>query len=251
MGELALQSVDLSFGGLKALRGVSLALGGRGVIGLIGPNGAGKTTCINVLTGMIAPTAGDVTLDGQSLLGLAPSELRRRGISRTFQAGRLFSTLTVHENVAAAAVGLGCSRGQADKAADATLDWIGNAALGDRRASTLSYADQRRTAIARAIVEKPAFLLLDEPAAGMSQQEAIELGALIRRIHEELGVAVLLVEHNITLVFSVCDHIHVLDSGAEIAVGPPDAIRASTAVREAYLGTSLERQEAARAEVAA
>ncbi|WP_181183753.1 ATP-binding cassette domain-containing protein, partial [Mesorhizobium sp. CU2] len=115
MGELALQSVDLAFGGLKALRGVSLALGGRGVIGLIGPNGAGKTTCINVMTGMIAPSAGDITLDGASLLGLAPSELRRRGISRTFQAGRLFSALSVHENVAAAAVGLGRSRGQADK----------------------------------------------------------------------------------------------------------------------------------------
>jgi branched-chain amino acid transport system ATP-binding protein len=251
MAELALRSVDLAFGGLKALRGVSLVLDGREVIGLIGPNGAGKTTCINVMTGMITPTAGTINLDGASILGLAPHELRRCGISRTFQAGRLFSALTVHENVAAAAVGLGRSRSQADIAADSILDWMGIAALGGRSAAALSYADQRRTASARALVGKPAFLLLDEPAAGMSQQEAAELGILIRRIHKDMGVAILLVEHNITLVLSVCDHIHVLDSGVEIAAGGPDAIRASAAVREAYLGTSLERQEAARAEVAA
>jgi branched-chain amino acid transport system ATP-binding protein len=242
MGELALRSVDLAFGGLKALTGVTLTLG-YGVLGLIGPNGAGKTTCLNVLSGWISPSAGDVTLDGRSLRGLKPSEFRRLGISRTFQAGRLFSGLTVHENIAAAAVGVGQSRSTADSNADDLLAWMGIDMLTSRRADTLSYADQRRVAVARALIGRPSYLLMDEPAAGMSQSEADDLGNLIRRIHSEFRIAVILVEHNIELVLKVCDHVKVLDSGFEIAAGSPDVIRNSAAVRAAYLGTSLDRKK--------
>lgn len=244
MSALSMEGVELTYGGIKALQRVSFSLGGSGIFGLIGPNGAGKTTCINVLTGFAQPSSGTVMLDGQSLQGCSPEQIRRRGISRTFQAGRLFSALTVEENIAAAAIGLGQSRYQADQSAADILEWMGLAAFSSRRASTLAYSDQRRVAIARALVGKPSHLLLDEPAAGMSEAESTELAIFIRRIRDELGTSVLLVEHNIAMVLSVCEDILVLDSGMPIEAGSPEVIRGSVVVREAYLGTSLDRREA-------
>jgi len=240
MSELAADRVSVAFAGLKALSDVSLNVASGQVLGLIGPNGAGKTTLVNVLTGFQAPTGGAVRLDGAPLSGLKPHEMRRRGIARTFQGGRLFRDLPVIDNLEVTGLGLGLSRHAAIAEAEAMLDWIGIAPLADRIAGTLPYTDERRVAIGRALVQRPAFLLLDEPAAGMSAQEAAELSVLIRRIAAELGCGVLLIEHNVGLVLGLCDHIVVLDSGAVIETGPPAAIRASEKVRHAYMGTAAE-----------
>lgn len=248
MATLSVENLEVDYGGLKALCGVSFSLGEAGIFGLIGPNGAGKTTCINVLTGFATPSAGKTTLDSVGISGIPSDGLRRMGISRTFQAGRLFSALTVSENIAAAAIGLGQSRRQADATAAEVLGWIGLSLFAKRRAGTLAYSDQRRVAIARALVGRPSHLLLDEPAAGMSEGESIELTRLIRRIRDEHGTSVLLVEHNIAMVLSVCEDILVLDGGMPIEEGPPDVIRRSAVVREAYLGTALDRRDAIRAE---
>lgn len=237
MAELSLVSCSVDFGGLKALTSVTLDLAEKGVHGLIGPNGAGKSTCINVMTGYQRTTSGLVQLGDTSLGGLSPETIRKMGVSRTFQGGRLFSALTVCENVAAAFVGLGRRRAQADKEALELLEWMGLSELRNKKASALPYTDQRRTAIARALAGRPKVLLLDEPATGMSAAEADGLITLIRRISSELGISVMLVEHNVSLVFSLCDDITVLDGGVVIAKGEPEQIRGNNAVREAYLGT--------------
>jgi branched-chain amino acid transport system ATP-binding protein len=249
MGVLSVENVEVDYGGLKALQGVSFTLLEAGIFGLIGPNGAGKTTCINVLTGFATPTAGRTLLDGAALSGMSSDALRRMGISRTFQAGRLFSGLTVSENIAAAAIGLGQSRRQADATAAEILAWMGLSQLAKRRSGTLAYSDQRRVAIARALVGRPTHLLLDEPAAGMSEGESIELGRLIRLIRDTYGTSVLLVEHNIAMVLSVCEDILVLDGGMPIEAGPPSVIRKSVVVREAYLGSALDRREAIQVDI--
>jgi branched-chain amino acid transport system ATP-binding protein len=181
-----------------------------------------------------------VTLDGTALTGLKPHQLRRKGIARTFQGGRLFRDLTVIDNLEVTGVGLGLSRAKARAEAAAMLDWIGIAALSNRIAGTLPYTDERRVAIGRALIGKPAYILLDEPAAGMSGAEAADLSALIRRIAGEMGCGVLLIEHNVGLVLNLCDHIVVLDSGAVIETGAPASIRASEKVRHAYMGTAAE-----------
>ncbi len=240
MSELAADRVSVAFAGLKALSDVSLSVTSGQVLGLIGPNGAGKTTLVNVLTGFQALTGGIIRLDGATLSGLKPHQMRRRGIARTFQGGRLFRDLPVIDNLEVTGLGLGLSRPAAIAEAEAMLDWIGIAPLADRIAGTLPYTDERRVAIGRALMQRPAFLLLDEPAAGMNAQEAAELSALIRRIAGELGCGVLLIEHNVGLVLGLCDHIVVLDSGAVIETGPPAAIKASEKVRHAYMGTAAE-----------
>jgi branched-chain amino acid transport system ATP-binding protein len=240
VSDLHADKVSVAFAGLRALSGVDLAVSSGRIVGLIGPNGAGKTTLVNVLTGFQAATEGAVRLDGQPLSGLKPHEVRRRGIARTFQGGRLFRDLPVIDNLEVTGVGLGQSRATAIAEAEAMLDWVGIAPLADRIAGTLPYTDERRVAIGRALIGRPKFLLLDEPAAGMSAQEAADLSALIRRIAGEMGCGVLLIEHNVGLVLGLCDHIVVLDSGAVIETGPPAAIRASEKVRHAYMGTAAD-----------
>ena len=237
---LSADKVSVAFAGLRALSEVDLTVEPGRIVGLIGPNGAGKTTLVNVLTGFQAATEGAVRLDGQPLSGLQPHEVRRRGIARTFQGGRLFKDLPVIDNLEVTGVGLGQSRAQAVAEAEAMLDWVGIAPLADRIAGTLPYTDERRVAIGRALIGRPKYLLLDEPAAGMSAQEAADLSALIRRIAGEMGCGVLLIEHNVGLVLGLCDHIVVLDSGAVIETGPPAAIRASEKVRHAYMGTAAD-----------
>ena len=240
MSELAADKVSVAFAGLKALSDVNLKVASGQIVGLIGPNGAGKTTLVNVLTGFQAPTSGAVLLDGAPLSGLKPHQTRRRGIARTFQGGRLFRDLAVLDNLEVTGVGLGQSRSAAIAEARAMLDWVGIAPLADRIAGTLPYTDERRVAIGRALMGRPAFVLLDEPAAGMSAQEAADLSALIRRIAREMGCGVLLIEHNVGLVLDLCDHIVVLDSGAVIETGDPAFIRASEKVRHAYMGTAAD-----------
>lgn len=240
MSNLHADKVSVAFAGLRALSEVDLTVSPGQIVGLIGPNGAGKTTLVNVLTGFQTPTEGAVRLDGQPLSNLKPHELRRRGIARTFQGGRLFRDLPVIDNLEVTGVGLGLSRAAAIAEATAMLDWVGIAPLANRIAGTLPYTDERRVAIGRALMGKPSFVLLDEPAAGMSAQEAQDLSALIRRIAGEMGCGVLLIEHNVGLVLDLCHHIVVLDSGAVIETGDPAAIRASERVRHAYMGTAAD-----------
>lgn len=240
MSQLSTNKLSVAFAGLKALSDVDLTIKPGHITGLIGPNGAGKTTLVNVLTGFQAPTGGAVSLDGNALNGLKPHQIRRKGIARTFQGGRLFRDLAVIDNLEVTGVGLGQSRAQARAEAVAMLDWIGIPALQNRIAGTLPYTDERRVAIGRALIGKPDYILLDEPAAGMSGAEAADLSALIRRIASEMGCGVLLIEHNVGLVLNLCDHIVVLDSGAVIETGSPEAIRGSEKVRHAYMGTAAE-----------
>jgi branched-chain amino acid transport system ATP-binding protein len=241
---LSAAGVSVAFEGLKALSDVTLDVPREKVTGLIGPNGAGKTTLVNVLTGFQRPTGGAVSLDGENITGVLPHRVRQKGIARTFQSGRLFADLSVLDNLEVTGVGLGLSRREAARKADEMLDWIGIAHLAERMAGGLPYTDERRVAIGRALMLEPSFVLLDEPAAGMSQDEAGELAKLIRRIIAEMKCGVLLIEHNIGLVLNICDHIHVLDSGEVIEVGPPAAIKASEKVRHAYMGTQADAQGA-------
>lgn len=233
---LELRSISVAFGGFKALDDVTLSLKKGEIIGLIGPNGAGKTTCVNVITGFQVPSSGSVTLDGESINTKAPHSIRRLGLARTFQAGRLFTGLDVLDNLAVAGVGLGHSRRVSEDEAMRLLTWMGVHHLAELPAAGLPYTDERRVGIARALMFSPAFLLLDEPAAGMSETEASDLAGIIKRVAHELGVGVLLIEHNVGLVLSVSDHVSVLDAGIIIKEGDKDAILGSQAVRDAYLG---------------
>jgi branched-chain amino acid transport system ATP-binding protein len=241
---LSAERVSVSFEGLRALSNVSLDVPRQAVTGLIGPNGAGKTTLVNVLTGFQPPTDGRVTMDGDDIGSLKPHKVRHLGIARTFQSGRLFADLPVIDNLEVTGVGLGLSRREAAAKAEAMLEWIGIAPLAERLAGGLPYTDERRVAIGRALMLQPKYLLLDEPAAGMSAEEAVDLVTLIRRIVAEIKCGVLLIEHNIGLVLSICDYIHVLDSGEVIEVGSPAAIKASERVRHAYMGTQADTEGA-------
>jgi branched-chain amino acid transport system ATP-binding protein len=175
---------------------------------------------------------------------MPPHRVRQRGIARTFQSGRLFADLSVLDNLEVTGVGLGLSRREAAKKADRMLEWIGISHLAERMAGGLPYTDERRVAIGRALMLEPRYVLLDEPAAGMSEEEAAELAKLIRRIVAEMKCGVLLIEHNIGLVLNICDHIHVLDSGEIIEVGEPAVIKASEKVRHAYMGTQADAEGA-------
>lgn len=237
---LTADHVSVSFEGLRALSNVNLDVPREKVTGLIGPNGAGKTTLVNVLTGFQVPTEGNVILDGERLDRLRPHQIRRRGVARTFQSGRLFGDLSVLDNLEVTGVGLGLARREAAARAESMLEWIGIAHLAERAGGGLPYTDERRVAIGRALMMDPSYLLLDEPAAGMSVDEARDLASLIRRIVAEKKCGVLLIEHNIGLVLNICDHIHVLDSGEIIDVGSPAAIKASEKVRHAYMGTQAD-----------
>jgi branched-chain amino acid transport system ATP-binding protein len=242
---LVARSLTVAFDGLTALDEVSLAVARASITGLIGPNGAGKTTAVNVLSGFERPSAGSVAMDGTDVTGMKPHQLRRRGLARTFQGGRLFRDLSVLDNLEVTGVGLGLARRDAARRAAEMLDWMGIGRLADREAGTLPYTDERRVAIGRALMMRPGYLLLDEPAAGMSEREAAELAELIRRIVREVGCGILLIEHNIGLVLETCAEIYVLDSGRVIETGPPAAIRASQRVRHAYMGTAAELEPSA------
>lgn len=233
---LELRSISVAFGGFKALDDVTLSLNKGEIVGLIGPNGAGKTTCVNVITGFQEPSSGTVTLDSDDIHSRAPHDIRRRGLARTFQAGRLFTGLDVLDNLAVTGVGLGHSRRASEDEAARLLRWMGAPHLAELPAAGLPYTDERRVGIARALMFAPNFLLLDEPAAGMSETEAEDLARIIRRIAEELHCGVLLIEHNVGLVLSLSSHVCVLDAGRIIEEGDKDTILRSQAVRDAYLG---------------
>jgi branched-chain amino acid transport system ATP-binding protein len=258
MNLLEIKSLSKKFGGLTALESVDFAVEGGTVTGLIGPNGAGKTTLFNCITGLHPPTAGEVCFRGETVLGLPPHRLTERGMARTFQGIRLFSEMTVLENVM---VGAHCRmrtgvwgaliRGERVKQEEETvrtkaellLEFVGLAERGDRKARTLSYGDQRRLEIARALASDPALLLLDEPAAGMNPAETEQLMRLVDRIRKK-GITVILIEHDMRVVMGISDRVIVLDHGIKIAEGKPREIQRDLKVIEAYLGTGSDEPDA-------
>ena len=239
MARLAVDDVQVRFGGKLALGGVSLAVEPGRVTGLIGPNGAGKTTLFNVVTGLLSATSGRVALDGHDISRLPPHRRAKLGVARTFQRLELFTSLSVRDNVRVAGeIRNGWASGPRLNAAaetDRVLALVGLAEVADREVSELPTGQARRVELARALMIHPTVLLLDEPAAGQTEQETIEFGRLVRALAGD-GLAVCLVEHDMSLVMNVCETIHVLDMGQLIASGTPDAVRADPAVIEAYLG---------------
>jgi branched-chain amino acid transport system ATP-binding protein len=236
--KLETREVSVKFEGLSALESVNLALGEKEILGLLGPNGAGKTTLANVMSGYQALTHGSLLLNNDIVSGLRPEALARRGVARTFQSVRLFRRLTVFENVEAAALTCHSRRPKARKAAQEALVYIGLEKLAQRRADALPYADERRVGIARALALEPRFLLLDEPAAGMTEPECDELARLIQQLPEKFGCGVLLIEHNMSVVMTVCQRLHVLDNGRTLASGPIERVRRDPEVIAAYLGAA-------------
>jgi branched-chain amino acid transport system ATP-binding protein len=235
---LEVRGLTRRFGGIVAVDGVSIAVAAGQIAGLIGPNGAGKTTVFNLVTGVYKPNAGDVRLAGESLLPLAPHEIARRGIGRTFQAGQLFKTMSVRDNVLLGAQAGTRRRDDHGSSAHAIemLDYVGLGHAAERPAASFPFAAQKRIELARALAGRPRLLLLDEPASGLNHEEVERLGSLIRRIRDELGVTVLLVEHHMNLVMGVSDVVHVLDFGRTIASGSPREVCTDPRVIEAYLG---------------
>jgi branched-chain amino acid transport system ATP-binding protein len=205
-------------------------------MGLIGPNGAGKTTCMNALSGFVPLNAGMVALAGVDVTGWSPQRLVARGLVRTFQDVATFPGLTVFENVELGALGAGMSRRRARARARELLKSMGLSRLSRLPASALPHGDERRVGIARAVAVGPKFLLLDEPAAGLDDVESLALTDTIAQIRETIGCGVLLVEHDMRIIFRVCERIQVLDYGKSIAVGSPEEIRTDPAVITAYLG---------------
>jgi branched-chain amino acid transport system ATP-binding protein len=233
---LSVRDVTLRFGGIVALDGVSFDVDRGVVAGLIGPNGAGKTTVFNVITRLYTPDSGEVELDGTTLLRTPPHQIVRRGIARTFQNINLFRSMTVLENVLVGGHVLGRRVGERD--ALEALDVVGLASRAGVPAAALPYGTQKRVEIARALMAQPTFLLLDEPAGGLNSTETRTLMALIRGLRDELGLTIMLVEHDMDLVMSISDRVAVLHHGRKIADGTPRSVAADAAVIEAYLGTA-------------
>jgi branched-chain amino acid transport system ATP-binding protein len=235
--ELCASEITVRFAGVTAIENVSLKLEKGEILGLVGPNGAGKTTMVNVLSGFQEPHAGKVAIDGAAARGHSETWFARNGVVRTFQAVRLFKGLTVSENVEAALSSCGFGRFAARRRALELLDYLGVADRAHKRADALNYSDERRVGIARALGLSPNFLLLDEPAAGMNVAEATALSALIKQIRRDFGCGVLLIEHNMRLIASTCERLHVLASGKTLAAGRPDEVLANEEFRSAYLGS--------------
>jgi len=248
---MSASKITIKFGGLTAVGNVDFTIPQRSIVSLIGPNGAGKTTFFNVLTGLYSPTSGRVMLGSKDVTGLAPHTIASLGLARTFQNIRLFNLMTAEENVMVAMhshmkSGIvrtvlrtpGQRREEREGRAFARelLDFVGIGKVWDDYARNLSYGDQRRLEVARALALKPKVLLLDEPTAGMNPQESARFVDFVHEVRDERGVSILLIEHDMSVVMRVSERVTVLDRGEKIAEGLPDEIKANQRVVEAYLG---------------
>ncbi|ALU88759.1 high-affinity branched-chain amino acid ABC transporter ATP-binding protein LivG [Herbaspirillum rubrisubalbicans] len=248
---LEVSTLSMRFGGLLAVDGVSLAVQEREVFAIIGPNGAGKTTVFNCISGFYQPTSGEITLDGVSIARQPSHQVAQQGLVRTFQNIRLFKSMTVVENLLVAqhqqvntnllsgllkTPSYRRSEQEALQRVAYWLEQLGLTSLANREAGTLSYGLQRRVEIARCMITKPRLLLLDEPAAGLNPQEKQELSQLIDRLRREHGVAVLLIEHDMSLIMGISDRILVMEHGKPIVTGTPEQVRSDERVIKAYLG---------------
>jgi len=248
-----LETIDVvkRFGGLTAVNKVNFNIGQGKIVSIIGPNGAGKTTFFNTMTGIYHPEEGKIIFNGKPLHGLRPDQIASRGISRTFQNIRLFADMTVIENIL---VGMHIHLKQtpiqtlfhlpffkneekdSEKKAEELMAYVGLRGIGNELAKNLPYGGQRRLEIARALAADPLMLLLDEPAAGMNPQETEDVTRLFRRIRDEKGITILLIEHDMRVVMNISEMICVMDHGEKIAEGTPEEIRSDSRVIEAYLG---------------